>query len=68
MKQGEISRSELSNDLEKIFETLGGLFPVDAMGFPIAFQGSGENQGLEKLYSELADFAEKYAEDNFFDR
>ena len=65
MKQGEISRSELSDDLEKIFETLGKLFPVDADGYPIVSFG---DQGIDKLYGELTEFAEKYAEDNFFDR
>jgi hypothetical protein len=65
MKQSEISRSELSDDLEKIFETLGGLFPVDDDGYPLVTFG---DKGIEKLYGELTEFAEKYAEDNFFDR
>jgi hypothetical protein len=61
--KSEISRSELSDDLEKIFETLGGLFPVDKDGYPIF-----ADQKLDKFYGELMEFAEKYAEDNFFDR
>ena len=63
--KSEISRSELSDDLEKIFETLGGLFPVDKDGYPLVTFG---DKGIEKLYGELTEFAEKYAEDNFFDR
>jgi len=38
---------------------------VDDDGYPLVSFG---DHGIEKLYGELTEFAEKYAEDNFFDR
>jgi|Laugrespbdmm15dd_1035085.scaffolds.fasta_scaffold55659_3 hypothetical protein len=73
MKQGEISRSELSDDLEKIFSVMSNFFDVSSStgetDWLVAGMDEAELTGLiDNLYDLLFKFAEKYAEDNFFDR